>query len=292
MLCLMLAAPWIVGVLLALWLPRIEALFTPGWLTKILAVTAVTLAVTTWTSALALACTAIRLGPPPARMVALLVAGWLLYTVLGAVRHVLLVTANVHAGRLFRDSPARVGDVLTVDSPVPDAFAVPGRRGVVVVTSALAATLNDDELRAVVEHERAHLAGGHAMLIQAVHVAVRLNPLLGPWSPAVRFAAERAADERAAVVDRGAALRAVARAALLCSATDPTVWVGIGGRPGEVMRRVHALQRPGPRPQRGWLLVSAAIVVLALGANFVVVADVAQDRITPEPGEAAGEVFG
>jgi hypothetical protein len=67
--------------------------------------------------------------------------------------------------------------------------------------------------------------------------------------------------------------------------------VGIGGRPGEVMRRVHALQRPGPRPQRGWLLVAVAVVMLALSANFVVVADVAQDRIAPEPGEPAGELY-
>ena len=225
-------------------------------------------------------------------MAALLLAGWLLWALLGAVRHGLRAGANMRAGRLFRDCPGRVGDVLRIDSPVPDAFAVPGRRAVVVVTSGLASTLDDDELRAVIEHERAHLAGGHSMLIQAVQLAVRLNPLLRPWGAAIRFAAERAADERAAADDRSAALRAVARVALLCSAAAPSAGVGIGGRPGEVMRRVDALQRPGPRPQRGWLLVATTVVVLALGANFVVVADVAQDRIAPEPGEPAGEVFG
>lgn len=291
MLVAMLAAPWLVGVVLTLWLPRFEQLFTPQWLTKVLAATGISLAITTWTSALALATTAVGARSAPARMVALLLAGWLLWTLLAAAIHGVRAGANMRAGRLFRDSPGRVGDVLRVDSPMPDAFAVPGRRAVVVVTSALASTLSDDELRAVIEHERAHLAGGHSLLIQAVQLAVRLNPLLHPWGAAIRFAAERAADERAAAGDRGTALRAVARAALLCSAAIPPAWVGIGGCPGEVMRRVQALQRPGPRPQRGWLLAAVAGVVLALSANFVVVADVAQDRIAPEPGEPAGELY-
>jgi Zn-dependent protease with chaperone function len=292
MLWLVLAAPWLVGALLTLWLPRFDVLFTPEWLTKVLAVIGLALAITTWTSALALATTAIGIRSAPVRTVAVLLGGWLLWTLLGTVRHGLRVGANVRAGRLFRDCPDRVGDVLRVDSPIPDAFAVPGPRAVVVVTSALASKLNDDELRAVVEHERAHLGGGHSMLIQAVQFAARLNPLLRSWGAAIRFAAERAADERAAAGDRGAALRAVARAALLCSATATPAWVGIGGRPGEVMRRVDALRRPGPRPQRAWLLAAATVVVLALGANFVVVADVVQDQIAPEPGESAGEVFG
>ncbi|WP_163749026.1 M48 family metalloprotease [Mycolicibacterium helvum] len=287
----MLGAPWLVGALLTLWLPRFEMLFTPEWLTKVLAVTGVALAITTWTSALALATAAIDVRSAPPRAAALLLAGWLMWTLLDAIRHGLRVGSNMRAGKLFRDCAGRVGDVLRVDSPVPDAFAVPGRRAVVVVTSALASELNDGELRAVIEHERAHLAGGHSMLIQAVQLAVRLNPLLRPWSAAIRFAAERAADERAAADDRSTALRAIARVALLCSAVVPSAGVGIGGQPGEVLRRVDALQRPGPRPQRGWLLVAAIAVVLALGANFVAVADVAQDRIAPEAGEASGEVF-
>ena len=290
MLWLMLAAPWLVGASLTLWLPRFEVLFAPEWLVKVLAVTGTALAITTWTSALAFVSTSIGVRSAPVRAVAVVLGGWLLWTLLGVVRHGVRVGTNVRAGRLFRDCPGRVGDVLRVDSPVPDAFAVPGRRAVIVVTSAVAATLNDDELRAVVEHERAHLAGRHSMLIQAVQLATRLNPLLRPWAAAIRFAAERAADERAAANDRGAALRAVARVALLCSA--PSVGVGIGGRSGEVLRRVDALRRPGPRPQRGWLLLTASAVVLALAVNFVVVADVAQDRIAPESGESVGVVFG
>jgi Zn-dependent protease with chaperone function len=165
MLVAMLAAPWLVGAVLTLWLPRFEQLFTPQWLTKVLAATGVSLAITTWTSALALATTAVGTRSTPARMAALLLAGWLLWTLLAAAIHGVRAGVNMRAGRLFRDSPGRVGDVLFVDSPVPDAFAVPGRRAVVVVTGALASTLSEDELRAVIEHERAHLAGGHSLLI-------------------------------------------------------------------------------------------------------------------------------
>ncbi|MCX2931244.1 M48 family metalloprotease [Mycobacterium sp. CVI_P3] len=288
----MLAAPWLVGAVLTLWLRRWAVLFTPGWLAKALAVTAVALAITTWTSALALATTAIGIGSVPIRVAAVLLGAALVWTSLSAVHHSVRVGANLRAGRLFRDCPGRVGDVLLVDSTMPDAFAVPGRRAVVVITSALASELDDKELSAVIEHERAHLSGRHWLLIQAVHTAARLNPLVHSWCAAVRFAAERAADERAAAGDRGAALRAVARAALLCSATASPAWVGIGGESGEVMRRVHALRRPGPRPQRRWLLAAVCAVVLALAANFVVIADIAQDRIAPERGEPADQVLG
>ena len=291
MLWLMLAGPWLVAALLTLMLPRLGALFTPQWLTTVLAVTGAALGLTTWTSVLALVTITAGAESAAARVGALLLGGWLCATLFGAVRHALRVRSNMRSGRLFRDCPDRVGDLLRVDSAVPDAFAVPGRRGVVVVTSALSAALDDDELSAVLEHERAHLAGHHSMLIQVVQLAAHLNPLLRSWGAAVRFAAERAADERAAAADRRATLRAVARVAVLCSAAARPAWTGIGGQPGEVMRRVDALQGPGPRPQRNWLLAAVTAVVLALGADFVAVADLAQDRVIPEAGESSVQVL-
>ncbi len=292
MLWLVLAGPWVVAALLTLLLPWLGALFTPQWLTPLLAVTGAALALTTWMSALALATIAAGAGSTTAWVGAVLLGGLLCATLFGTVGHALRVRSNMRSSRLFRDCPDRVGDLLQVDSTIPDAFAVPGRRGVVVVTSALSAALDGDELSAVLEHERAHLAGHHSMLIQTVQLAAHLNPLLRSWAPAVRFAAERAADERAAAGDRRATLRAVARVAVLCSAAARPAWTGIAGRPGEVMRRVEALQRPGPRAQRGWLLVAAIAVVVALGADFVAVADLAQDRVIPEPGELSGQVVG
>ncbi|MGY4711091.1 M48 family metalloprotease [Mycolicibacterium sp. CBM1] len=292
MLWAVLVAPWTVAALLTLWLPRVQGLFTPQWLTRVLAATGVAVALATWTSALALATIAVDAGPIAARAVGVAVGGYLAWTLVSCIRHAVCVGLNMRAGRLFRRSPARVGDVLYVDSDIPDAFAVPGRRGVVVVTSALVSALDTRELRAVLAHERTHLAGRHPLLIQAVALAAQLNPLLTSWTDAVRFAAERAADERAAHDDRPTALRAIARVALLCSAASPAGWPGIGGQPGEVVRRVDALQGPRPRPQRVWLLIATAAVVAALGTNVVVAADLTQDRIAPEAGESAGQIFG
>ncbi|TGD87402.1 M56 family peptidase [Mycolicibacterium sp. CH28] len=292
MLLLVLAGPWLAAVLLTLFLPRLGVLFTPRWLTTVLAVTGAALALATWMSALAVATIVAGAGSAAARVGAVLLGGWLVWTLLGTVRHALRIRANMRSGRLFRDCPDRVGELLRVESTIPDAFAVPGRRGVVVITSALSSALDDDELRAVLDHERAHLAGHHSLLIQAVQLAACLNPMLRTWGTAVRFAAERAADESAAAGDRVATLRAVARVAVLCSAPPRPAWTGIAGRPGEVIRRVDALQRPGPRRQPGWLLAAAAAVVVVLSFDFVAVADLAQDRVVPERGEPAGQVFG
>lgn len=287
-----LAAPWVIVALLTFGLSRLESLFTPEWWTRVVAAAGVLLGLATWTSVLALATILGGAEPAAARGTAVVLCGWLLWTLAGCVRHAIRIRANMRAAKLFRDSAARVDDVLCVDSVIPDAFAVPGRRGVIVVTSALTSALDEPELYAVLSHERAHLRGRHPALIQAVQLAVRLNPMLRPWGQAVRYAAERAADERAAAGGRPVAVRAIARAALLCSAAAAPAWPGVGGQPGEVLRRVSALQRPGPRPQRAWLLVAAAAVVLGLGANFVMVADLAQDQVIPEPGESATEILG
>lgn len=287
-----LAAPWVIAALLTLGLPRLGVFFVPDWWARVLAAAAVALALATWTSVLALATIlgGAHSGAAPGAAVGL--GGWLLWTLVGCLRHARRIQANMRAGKVFRDSAARVADVLSVDCATPDAFAVPGRRPVIVVTTALTAALDEQELCAVLTHERAHLRSRHPMLIQAVQLAARLNPMLRPWGETVRFAAERAADEQAATGGRPVALRAIARAALLCSAAAAPAWPGVGGQPGEVLRRVSALQSPGPRPQRAWLLVAAAAVVLGLGANFVMVADLAQDRVMPESGESTVDVLG
>lgn len=50
-------------------------------------------------------------------------------------------------------------NVVVIDAPEPVAYCVAGRPPVIVVTSATLAVLENDELSAVLAHERAHLAG-------------------------------------------------------------------------------------------------------------------------------------
>ncbi|MFJ9347508.1 M56 family metallopeptidase [Streptomyces sp. NPDC101237] len=144
---------------------------------------------------------------------------------------------------------------------VPRAFAIPGRPGRILVTSAMLGALAPDERRVLLAHERAHLTHRHGRLVTAATLAAAANPLLGPVRSAVAFLVERWADEQAAteVGDRATTARALARAALSAGRARPSGALGFTDR--AVTRRVAAL-RAGPPPSR-W---PAAVGVLALGA--------------------------
>lgn len=141
-------------------------------------------------------------------------AGCLLTAVVGGVgalavyRAVPLLRARREARSLL--AGAREGTRLTtvhgvpvyeVDSEVPVARSLPGRRPVIVVTSALRAALGADELESVLEHERSHLAQHHGLLAQLAALQRSCAPGL-PCSRAlessVMLLIELAADDRAA----------------------------------------------------------------------------------------------
>jgi Zn-dependent protease with chaperone function len=283
-----LAASWCLAVVVTLALGQLEAVFTPGWFVRLLGVSSLLFAFATWTAAVAAVCvySPASSGCAPALVALAVVAG------LGVLRsgaHGCRVVRSIRSSRVFNRGTPHRGDVLLVDEVVPEAFAVPGRRGVVVVTTALRDALSAAELAAVVRHEHAHLRARHHFFVQAVEVAVCLNPLLYRWRAAVRFAAERHADESAAQPDRDAAVRAVAKVALLRSQLrrSPTTALGIAGPDHAVVRRVRALQRPSPiRQRRGAAIVALAIMVLT-AFDLGITADLVQDRLASEPGESS-----
>ncbi|MGW1002630.1 M48 family metalloprotease [Streptomyces sp. NPDC002520] len=161
--------------------------------------------------------------------------------------------------RLCAGHPADT-ELVVAASPVARAFAVPGRPGRIVVTSAMLGALEPSERRVLLAHERAHLAHRHGMLVTAATLAAAANPLLGPVRAAVTFLVERWADERAAddVGDRRTTARALARAALTARDARPGCALHFTDR--AVTRRIAALQT-APPPH----LWSAALAVLALG---------------------------
>ncbi|WMX48918.1 M56 family metallopeptidase [Streptomyces roseicoloratus] len=127
------------------------------------------------------------------------------------------------------------------------AYALPGRRNRVVVTTAMLATLTGPERRALFAHERAHLNARHHRFLLTVQVAARANPFLRPLRTAVAYTTERWADEEAA--DRVGSRRTVARAvgkAALTSRGAPSVTLAGFASAGPVPRRVAALLRPAP----------------------------------------------
>ncbi|MFI1169036.1 M48 family metalloprotease [Streptomyces sp. NPDC020801] len=158
-------------------------------------------------------------------------------------------------------------ELIVAASPVPQAFAIPGAPGRILVTSAMLGALEPVERRVLLAHERAHLTHRHALLVTAATLAVAANPLLAPVRTTVAFLVERWADERAADVvgDRTATARALARAALTAGRARQSCALYFTDR--AVTRRVAALQ--SDPPPRLWS-VAAAVLVLgvlpALGA--------------------------
>ncbi|MEU9450135.1 M56 family metallopeptidase [Streptomyces sp. NPDC048277] len=162
--------------------------------------------------------------------------------------------------RLCEGQP-RDTELVVAASEVPQAFAIPGRPGRILVTSAMLSALAPAERRVLLAHERAHLTHRHGRVVTAATLAAAANPLLGPVRSAVSFLVERWADEQAAaaVGDRVTTARALARAALCAGRARPACALSFTDR--AVTRRIAALQTTPP-PH----LWSAAAAVLVLGA--------------------------
>lgn len=127
------------------------------------------------------------------------------------------------------------GQLVVVDDTVPDAYALPGLPGRVVVSTGMLDALNDADRKAMLAHERAHLACHHYAFVAA----------------AVAYTVERWADERAATTcgDRRQVARAVGKAALATTHHParrrvPEAVLGL------LERRRSALYGAGPVPRR------------------------------------------
>ncbi|MCX3061144.1 M56 family metallopeptidase [Streptomyces beihaiensis] len=224
------------------------------------------------------------------------------------VAGLLLGGAAIAAGRMFwrrarslaaaameaACTPARDG-VAVVDDMAPDAFALPGLPGRVVVSTGMLRTLDEAEHDILLAHERAHLSAHHYAFVALAQLGAAANPLLRPLAAAVGYTVERWADERAAAGtgDRVRVARAVGKAALAARHTATGAphgaalgilgLLGRGGRrggrkdplagAGPVPRRVAALLAPplGPHPA---LTAATLVTLLVAGVSS---AEAAQD---------------
>ncbi|MFE1289244.1 M48 family metalloprotease [Streptomyces sp. NPDC058751] len=189
------------------------------------------------------------------------------------VRSALRQFRAFRAARSRADRSPTAGDLCVVESPHPDAYALPGRPHRIVVTTAMLRSLRADEREALFAHERAHNAGGHHRFLVVAELAAHCHPGLRTVRAAVALAAERAADEAAAaaVGDRKLIARAIARAAL---ATGGARFERPGFAPaattGPVPQRVAALLRTPrrrPRAAAGIALLLAACAAVSAGAS-------------------------
>lgn len=162
-----------------------------------------------------------------------------------------------------RDGSA-AGDLTVLQDPDPDAYALPGRPGRIVVTTGMLRALDADEREALLAHERAHLAGRHHLFLAAVALSAACHPALRVLGAPLSYALERWADESAAhaVGDRRLAARAIGRAAL-ASGPHHRAHVALSATTGPVPRRVAALLGAAPAAVRGARAPRAIAAVLA-----------------------------
>jgi Zn-dependent protease with chaperone function len=164
-------------------------------------------------------------------------------------------------------APMGQAGLAIVPSDVPNAFALPGHlghHGQVVVSTGMLRSLEPDERRALLAHERAHLRCHHHRFVRLTQLAGAAVPLLMPLYRRVRYATERWADEEAVreVGSRAVVARAIARAAL---AQTAAMDVALGMADTGVVERVESLLNEVPRPSRCFEIGAISAVLVAIG---------------------------
>ncbi|MFF4182354.1 M56 family metallopeptidase [Streptomyces sp. NPDC001691] len=188
------------------------------------------------------------------------------------------------ARRECRALPAGSG-LAVVDDPVPQAFALPGSPGRVVVSSGMLRALSTDERTALLAHERAHLRHRHHVFLLVLRLAAALDPMLRPVARAGSLAVERWADEEAGALvgDRTLVARAVARAALAAKRAPRHSLAATGG---PVPQRVRALLAPPPPFRRDLVVAHALLMVICCFSLALSADDMDQLFDTASPGHA------
>ena len=213
----------------------------------------------------------LRLLALAAGLVLLLLLCWILvaafYAVIRARRrqHMLL--------SLLAHGDPKVPGALVVDHPAATAYCVPGLRSRIVISAGALDLLDQDELAAVLAHERAHLRERHDLVLlpfAALLRAFRWVSVACEAEAAVSLLVEMHADDRAL---RHRPARELATALLRVGAAG---WVhapagALAAADGEVAARVSRLLRPDPKlPALALALVAvAAVAAVAVPAALL-----------------------
>lgn len=158
--------------------------------------------------------------------------------------------ARAHAGDGLR--------ILDVDQPL--AYCLPGVRSRVVVSEGTLTTLADNEIAAILTHERAHLRARHDLVLEmftAVHAAFPRFVRSGSALHAVRLLVEMLADDAAV---RIAGPTPLARALVACAAGRTPSGALAAGGPTTVLR----VRRLGGRPNSRVLAAGAYAAATAV----------------------------
>jgi Zn-dependent protease with chaperone function len=170
-------------------------------------------------------------------------------------------------------------DTRLLDHPAPVAFCIPGARPLLVLSSGMVAELDDDQLAAVVAHERAHLREHHHLLLLpfvAWEAALPVLPAAARAHAAVRELVEMRADDVALASLSGTAPRRTLARAIVAAAGG----AGGAGVPDGALavtgsatgaRVVRLLEPPRPLPASvRWAALLCAGLLLLLPTALLV----------------------
>ncbi len=225
-------------------------------------------------------------GPPGAPAVAVAAVALALLALCATLLLRRLLRHRAQLLRARRLAARADGELLVLPDETPDAYALPGRPGRIVVTAGMLRALSAAEREALLAHERAHLRGRHHRYTAVIELAAVCHPALRALREPLEYAVERCADEDAAhaVGDRRLTARAIGKAALASHGAG----AGAGRRPGPALaatagpvpRRVAALLDPEAGAVHGsrWTGIAPAGALLAcLALSTASAADAAGD---------------
>lgn len=161
-------------------------------------------------------------------------------------------------------------DALIVDHDAAQAYCLPGRRSVIVLTSSALAALDCGHVDAVLAHERAHLRARHHLVVTAAAALARAFPrvpLLRDAAIAIPRLVEMAADDAAG--SRAGRSQVAAALVTLAAAAPPAATLAAGGP--TALTRVQRLLRP-PTPLTCIAAIATVAVALALTTAPVIAA--------------------
>ena len=153
---------------------------------------------------------------------------------------------HAHAARII-GRPTEHPDVVVVDADRPAAYCVIGRPNAIVVTSAAMQSLNRAQLRAVLAHEDAHIAGRHhhiLMVLRALSAALPRLPLFARAHHDVADLLEMCADDAAA---RRVGIRPLLGGLLALAGHPAVLPEGLAAAATAVIARAERLVTPTQR---------------------------------------------
>jgi bla regulator protein blaR1 len=164
-------------------------------------------------------------------------------------------------GKSQKWAHAPVGDGLRVlDVAEPLAYCLPGVRSRVVVSKGTLTSLADNEIAAILSHERAHLRARHDLVLEmftAVHAAFPRFVRSASALDAVRMLIEMLADDAAV---RAAGPTPLARALVACASSRAPAGALAAGGPTTVLR----VRRLGGRGNSLLLAMTAYLAAAAV----------------------------